>query len=673
MLTKISVAFIAGYVCLLLGPLSSAQAEGSTFPSTNIPIPNHSFEDGSFNGSFEVSPGMNPNETAVIDGQQWPAANDGRYYAKLSRGTGDAYVTTEWIETGADVTGKAFTVTFDIKSHSAETPVGNLLLQRFPSGDDWSDTGAYTGVITATTNWQTKTATLTFGRPRNGNTSSKIRLVLRPTHESAPYIQPIYYDNLRLAEGPFNLTCGTSCVANTQCADGLSCYQPMTYTDPAWQEVTDTFADVGTGAITSHDIYITPQGTKIESIVNNGVLFSRYGDDQPWRVIDFKCIGEATAATCCEMEGVCGLAATVNPNDTLLSFNISEASSSAVTIHITRQITGVYVKTMQATDLDGLFVIKIRESQGWAKQTEVAGLHTLSGENYLSFSMAHDKKGNSTQHLVKYEFSDIPVVYVFRRYNWLNRGWSEWTTVYDSKLKDIKRDFGDTLPGNYPISVDPYFSNGQHHNYLIRGTITKTNELYKVTDTHLYTIDQAKVSYAAGQCRGVFAPSYACDSTIASPSNLKVEFACSLKQANISWTKAVSGSIPNVYEISMCEAGTCTTDEAWNSHIIGSFKHNQAAEFLHTGFNYIKGNQYDFRIRSAYFEGDTRTRASVWSEVLTKTMAGPLGDMDADCDVDLTDYTTYLNAIRSPYAPESLFVRMIYFFNSLIANLGTSN
>lgn len=672
MFKKIGYILTLVTVILLASSITLAKAQDS-LSKTAIVIPNHSFESGTFDGTYEVSSGMNPAETAVIDGQKWPAANDGRYYAKLGRGTGDAYVATEWIETNKDVTGKAFTFTFDIKSHNADTPIGSLLIQRFPLNGDWSDSGAFTASISATPNWQTKTATVMFPRPRNGNTSSKIRIVLRPTHESASYIQPIYYDNLRLAEGPFNLTCGTSCVAHSQCADGLACHQPMTYTEVGWETVTSNFMDVGSGVMTSHDIYITPQGTKIESIVKNGVLFSRYGEGQPWREIDFKCIGQVTAASCCEMGGACGLATTVDPNDTLLAFNISEDSSSTITIHITRQVTGVYAKTMQVTDLGESFAAKVRESQGWTKQTEIAGLQNLSGDKFLSFSMAHDKKGNSTQHLVKYEFSDIPVVYVFRRYNWLNRGWSEWTIVYDSKLKDIKRDFGDTFLGDYPLSVDPSFSNGQHHNYLVRGTITKTNDLYKVTDTHLYTIDQAKVTYAAGQCRGALTPSFACESTVASPMNLKVEFVCSQKQAKISWTKAVSGSIPNVYEIAMCEAGTCTTNEAWNNNLIGSSKHNQAAEFLHTGFNYIKGNQYDFRIRSAYFEGDTRTRTSAWSEVLTKTMAGPLGDMDADCDVDMTDYTTYLNAIRSPYAPESLFVRMIYFFNSLIANLGTSN
>ncbi len=676
MIKKFGVVITALSAFLLLGPLNFVQAEGDDFPKTNIPIPNNSFEAGSFGESYEVSSGMNPAETAVIDGQQWPAANDGRYYAKLGRGTGDAYVATEWIDTGADVTGKAFTVTFDVKSHNAETPVGNLTLQRYPLDGDWSDTGAFTGIITATTNWTTKTATLTFNRPRNGNTSSKVRIVLRPTHETAPYIQPIYYDNLRLAEGPFSMSCGASCVANTQCADGLVCYQPMTYADPAWEEVSESFANIGTGAITSHDIYITPQGTKIESIVNNGVLFSRYGDDQPWRLIDFKCIGEATAATCCEMSGACGQAITADPNDQLLTFNIFENNSDQVTIHITRQITGVYAKSLAVTDLGETFTQKIRASEGWTKQTEIASLDDLEGDNFLSFSMARDKKGNSVQHLTKYELSgdaDIASIYVFRRYGWLNRGWSHWTTVYDSKLRIVKPEFGDTLSGPHLIAVDPYFNNGSHHNYLIRGTISATDDLLNITNTHVYKIDPAKVAYDAGQCKGVYSPSYSCDSNLTSPSNLNVSFVCTPKHAKITWSKASTGNVPNFYELAMCNADSCSTDEAWNGKIITKIKHNDPAEYIHTTGTYVNGNQYSFRIRPAYYEGETRTRVGAWSTILTKTMAGPTGDMDADCDVDFTDYTTYLNAIRSPYAPEGILERMIYFFNSLIANLGTRN
>jgi hypothetical protein len=659
-------------VTLQFGLTPQARAQDD-LSKTAIAIPNHSFESGNFTNTFTVSPGMNQTDTFVVNSGSDSGAPDGRFYAKLTRGTGDAFVATEWIETGADVTGKAFTFTFDIKSHNANTPIGSLLIQRYPLNGDWSDSGAYTASMSATPNWQTKAATVTFTRPRNGNTSSKIRIVLRPTHESAPYIQPIYYDNLRLNEGPSNLTCGATCSANSQCADGLTCYQPMIYAEPAWQDVTPDFAELGTGEITSHDIYITAQGTKIESVVNNGVLFSRYGEDQPWRVIDFKCIGEANATTCCEMEGACGVGITVDPNDTLLAFNIFENSSSQVTIHITRQISGVYSKTMSPTDLGETFITKLRASEGWIKQTEIAKLNELEGDNYLSFSMAYDRKGNAVQHIVKYDFSTVAVVNVFQRFNWLNRGWSEWSPVYDSRLKDIKRDFGDTLPGSYPIMVDPYYSNNQHQNYLIRATVSLIDDVYKITNSHLYKMDPAKITYAAGQCRGVFTPSFSCDSTLANPTNLQVAFVCSQKQAKITWTKASGGSLPNVYEIAMCKAGECTTDEDWNDNIIAKIQHKDPAEYIHASENYVKGDQYSYRIRSAYFEGETRTQASAWSEALTKTMAGPLGDMDADCDVDLTDYTTYVTALHSPYAPQELFVRLIYFFNALIANMGTSN
>lgn len=670
MLKQISFFTTLLLVTLLVGSSSQTQAQDS-LSKTAIPIPNHSFESGNFTNTFTVSPGMNEADTFVVNSGSDTGAPDGRFYAKLTRGTGDAYVATEWIETGADVTGKAFTLSFDVKSHNAETPLGSLLIQRYPLNGNWSDAGAYTASISATPNWQTKKATATFTRPRNGNTSSKIRIVLRPTHETAPYIQPVYYDNLRLDEGPFNLSCGAACSANTQCTDGLTCYQPMVYSDPSWQEVSEDFAELGTGEITSHDLYITPQGTKIESIVNNGVVFSRYGEDQPWRVIDFKCIGEANATTCCEMEGACGLGITEDPNDTLLAFNIFENTSSQVMIHITRQVSGVYSKTMSPADLGETFATKIRASDGWIKQTTTAKLDQLKGKNYLSFSMAYDRKGNAVQHLVKYDYASVATIMVYRRYNWLNRGWSDWSPVYDSMLKDIKRDFGDTLPGSYPILVDPYYSNNQHQNYLIRGTVALVDDVYKITDTHIYKMDPTKVTYATGQCRGLFTPSFSCESTLTSPSNLKIAFVCSEKHATISWSKASSGSVPNFYEIAMCNAGECTTDEDWNDNIIAKIQHKDPAEYTHTTGSYINGNQYSFRIRSAFYEGETQTRVGAWSTATTRTMAGPTGDMDADCDVDFTDYTNYLSVIRSPYAPTELFERLIYFFNSLIANMGT--
>ena len=385
-----------------------------------------------------------------------------------------------------------------------------------------------------------------------------------------------------------------------------------------------------------------------------------------------QCDSSDTAVSCCELAGTCGLANASGPNDPLLAVNIFENNSSQVTVHITRLKTGVYSKVISPDILGEPFVEVMRSAEGWENQTSAAGLDSLSGGTYLSFTMAYDQQGNIVQNLTKFISSDVDVVNIFQRQYWLNRGWSQWTKVYDSTFKDIKYDYGDTLVGAYPLLVDPYFSNGQHHNYLIRADIFTDNNAFAITNSHLYTIDPGKIIYSDGLCKPATTPAFACDNLITSPSNLSVDFGCTAQQANIRWIKASSGNIPNAYEIAMCETGACTTDEEWNNNLIGLIPHSQSPEFVHANYDYIKGQSYDFRIRSVYLEGETITQIGTWSETLTQIMAGPTGDMDADCDVDFSDYSAYLDALRNPYAPTSLFERMIYFFNSLIANFGTT-
>jgi hypothetical protein len=624
---------------------------------------------------------MNQTETYIVDGNAFPPKQDGNYYAKVVRGaSGDNYVSSQWIETNSNVSGKAYRLRFNIRSHTPTASVSGMVVQRFPKdGTDWTQVGSYLPIIQATNSWQEKSHVVVMPTPSNGNTTSRIRVVLRGNNES--FIQPIYYDNIRIEEVTSgSLSCGTRCESNQQCAEGLSCYQPMQFNGSEWEDVTDNVGALGSGPITGWDTMFLANGTRIQNLIKGGMLFSRLGDNtQPWRQIDFTCSGEDTDATCCENTGACGDSLLENPNDKLYGINLYQANATDIQVHITRQESGVFAKTIKIDQLDTLFMPTIRSSAGWTNQTQLANFNQLDGEMYLSFTQGNDAKGNRVQHLVKFDTSDPVTTYVYRRYGWLNRGYSNWIPLINStnQTKDIDFEFGNKETVGVIASVDPLFANNAHYNYVIRGKISTANEVPSLEDTRLYYFDPAKVGYSAGVCRNVYSPTKTCDSDLAQPSQLAVNFRCTDGVANLTWKKnAEMGTAPNYYEIAICKSGDCATEAKLEQSIVHKIGFNASGTGSFTASypgGFSKGDRYDFAMRPALYENETRVKVGAWTDVVSKTMAGPLGDMNADCDVDFTDYTDFLAALRSPYAPPALFEKMIYFFNSLIANMGTSN
>lgn len=162
----------------------------------------NSFQGSVSNGSFENrvnnwtrSAAVSAPDFFAVDCQQYGPCKDGKYYLKMKRAnSGDAYIVSDWIETGGNVSGKSFTVSFSGKSHEAAKSI-SVGLQRYPKSSDWSQT--YVTLDAAEfihTKWRDFVRNATFPQPANGNNSSKVRIVLRTT---ADY-WPVYYDSISL-------------------------------------------------------------------------------------------------------------------------------------------------------------------------------------------------------------------------------------------------------------------------------------------------------------------------------------------------------------------------------------------------------------------------------------------------------------------------------------------
>lgn len=181
---------------LITDPFSTSHPESplvSALPASQTLV-NPSFETGSYMPWF-IGPGMDQIYTHVVDCQQWGNCRDGRYYAKLTRGaSGDAYIASDWFDVGSSVTDKTFKLQFDVKSHKTTMPIRYMSIQRYPKVNDWDNVTVPMPTFEASTTWKTITSYLTFPQTTNGNTSSQIRVVLRPPETT----EPVYYDNIRL-------------------------------------------------------------------------------------------------------------------------------------------------------------------------------------------------------------------------------------------------------------------------------------------------------------------------------------------------------------------------------------------------------------------------------------------------------------------------------------------
>lgn len=163
-------------------------------------------------GSFETSTTTGwpyPNdhyEWRTVSNNPVVLGAEGSYFAKFGRERlagqpdndppYDPYVTTDWIETGENLSGKSYTLEFLGKGHqSGTTQVPSILLQREPLGNDWTGTNAYIPWPNFDSTGFTRFVnSLTFTTPSNGSTTSRLRPVLR-----APLSDwPVYYDSVKI-------------------------------------------------------------------------------------------------------------------------------------------------------------------------------------------------------------------------------------------------------------------------------------------------------------------------------------------------------------------------------------------------------------------------------------------------------------------------------------------
>lgn len=120
----------------------------------------------------------------------------GYYYLGLKKDpnqVGDSYMVSDWIELGSDATHKNITVLMRIASAKPETLLG-IGVQRAPLDNDWQDATVLLGDVQTSLEWAFVSKTISFPRPSNGNTSSKVRLVLRVPDDG----QEVYYDSIKV-------------------------------------------------------------------------------------------------------------------------------------------------------------------------------------------------------------------------------------------------------------------------------------------------------------------------------------------------------------------------------------------------------------------------------------------------------------------------------------------
>lgn len=169
---------------------------------TQFAIPNHSFENGTTN--WNRSNDVSASNFFTVDCQEWGWCQTGRYYLKaVTQSDGqppfDPHITSNWIETNQNLSGKTFEVRFYVGSHSGNQTLTHLALQRYPSNGDWSQTTAAFAPLTATTQWQQFYRQVTFPVPENNSSTSQMRVILRPPFDEQNQT-PVYFDNIRVRQ-----------------------------------------------------------------------------------------------------------------------------------------------------------------------------------------------------------------------------------------------------------------------------------------------------------------------------------------------------------------------------------------------------------------------------------------------------------------------------------------
>ena len=134
--------------------------------------------------------------------EQFPPCAEGQRYLGIARKDDgvdpfDPYVVSDWIETGENVSGKSFTLSFYAKSHRDPKTISNIGVQRFPdysSANPWADTYRSIGPIEIVPDqWTHFTRTIAFSHISG---TSKIRVVLRTPDDD----WPVYYDEVSLKQ-----------------------------------------------------------------------------------------------------------------------------------------------------------------------------------------------------------------------------------------------------------------------------------------------------------------------------------------------------------------------------------------------------------------------------------------------------------------------------------------
>lgn len=169
--------------CLLLFSSSASIMAVGSLDGCKEPLLMDSFESGLLPNNW-VARDMAVDYPSLVDvREQEKYRTHGYYYVKLKRhptNHGDPYYASDWIETGEDVSGNSFTLSMRVFSSPGGKTIRNIGLQRFPKdGTDWSNTYVSIRDVDATSSWKGIQRTVTFPISNNGNTSSRIRIILR--------------------------------------------------------------------------------------------------------------------------------------------------------------------------------------------------------------------------------------------------------------------------------------------------------------------------------------------------------------------------------------------------------------------------------------------------------------------------------------------------------------
>ena len=182
-------------------------------------IANHGFETNSTSPWFANTGGGLSAFFTFVDGNTPP--NGSRYVAAVGRnGDVDPYIQSEVIDMGEDVSGKTYTISFDIKSHSSATRLDNRTrIQRYPMGNGGWNAHIWLSNIQVQPYWTTVTRTATF--PANSVYSDEVRILLYPpgyAENGGNYYQRIYIDNFKIERvadtNAFNCTTSSSVACN---------------------------------------------------------------------------------------------------------------------------------------------------------------------------------------------------------------------------------------------------------------------------------------------------------------------------------------------------------------------------------------------------------------------------------------------------------------------------